>query len=206
MSTEELFRQHAAFVMRFLRRLGVPAEQVDDALQEVFLVVHRNGGYRPGAAKPTSYLANIAIHAATKHRRRERVERMRHSEASLEHLPSERTDPARAVQTQEDLERLQSALDCLPDALRTTLVLVELEGESCLSVAAAMAWPVGTVYWRLFEARKKFQAALRSIDAQRADRRMASVAARSERRRALRVPSLGMFAWFGSSFERSEAR
>jgi RNA polymerase sigma factor (sigma-70 family) len=172
------------------------------------LVVHRNGGYRPGPAKPTSYLARIAIHAATNHRRRERLDKIRRSDASLEHLPSESADPTRAMQTQQDLARLQAALECLPEALQTTLLLVELEGESCLSVAAALGWPVGTVYWRLHEARKRFQVALRSVDAARAQqRRGVTQPEPKERRRALRVPSFGMFTLFGggSAFERSEA-
>lgn len=199
MTTEELFRQHAPFVARFLARLGVPVEQAEDALQEVFLVVHRNGGYRPGAAKPTSYLASIAIHAAAKHRRRERADRLRHSGASPEHVASEGADPTRALQTQQELERLQLALERLPDELRTTLVLVEIEGESCLSIAAALGWPVGTVYWRLHEARKKLQLALRSIDVARAQRRaVASQPAPPEERRAPRVPILGMIMPFGS--------
>jgi RNA polymerase sigma-70 factor, ECF subfamily len=168
MTTEELFRQHAPFVGRFLARLGLPPEQARDALQEVFLVVHRNGGYRPGLAKPTSYLAGIAIHTANKHRRRERIDRLRHSEASPEHVASQSADPTRTLQSQQELARLQLALDRLPDELRTTLVLVKIEGESCLSVAAALGWPVGTVYWRLHEARKKLQLALRSTDGARA--------------------------------------
>ncbi|HXK20478.1 MAG TPA: sigma factor, partial [Polyangiaceae bacterium] len=36
-----VFSEHADFVWRSLRRLGVPSADVDDALQEVFLVVHR---------------------------------------------------------------------------------------------------------------------------------------------------------------------
>jgi RNA polymerase sigma-70 factor (ECF subfamily) len=208
MTTEALFRQHAPFVARFLARLGVPAEQAQDALQEVFLVVHRNGGYRPGLAKPTSYLASIAIHAANKHRRRERVDRARHSEAAPEQVASGSADPARTLQSQQELGRLQLALDRLPDALRTTLVLVDIEGETCLSVAAALGWPVGTVYWRLHEARKKLQLALRSVDGARAQQRaVASQPVPPERRRALRVPNLGMLMLFGAdaSFQRSEA-
>ena len=207
MTTDELFRQHASFVARFLTRLGVPAEHIEDALQEVFLVVHRQGGYRPGVAKPTSYLAGIAIHAATKHRRRERAGRARHSDLPPEQLVSEHADPTRAVQAQQELERLQRALDRLPDELRTTLLLVEVEGESCLSVAAAFGWPVGTVYWRLHEARKKLQTALKSLDAEHTQqRRLELASARPERRRAAGASSLGMLMLFGdAAFQRSEA-
>ncbi|HMI91370.1 MAG TPA: sigma factor-like helix-turn-helix DNA-binding protein, partial [Polyangiales bacterium] len=147
------------------------------------------------------------IHAANKHRRRERVDRLRHSEASPEHVASENADPTRTLQSQQELARLQLALDRLPDELRTTLVLVEIEGESCLSVAAALGWPVGTVYWRLHEARKKLQLALRSTDGARAQRSSsASQPALPERRRALRVPNLGIIMLFSDSlFRQSEA-
>ena len=37
----ELFEEHSAFVCRSLRRLGVADADVDDMLQEVFLVVHQ---------------------------------------------------------------------------------------------------------------------------------------------------------------------
>src|SRR5262245_45883740 len=98
LTTDELFRQHAGFVARFLSRLGVPSDQLEDALQEVFLVAHRNGGYKPGLAKPTSYLANLAIRAASKHRRRDGIARQRYSDAVPEHLPGELEDPARTLQ------------------------------------------------------------------------------------------------------------
>jgi RNA polymerase sigma-70 factor (ECF subfamily) len=164
-SAEELFRQHAAFVARFLFRLGVRPDGIDDGVQEVFLVVHRQGGYRPGAARPTSYLANLAMHAAAAYRRRERARRAREADAALEDVASTRSDPALVLETHESLRRLQDALDRLEPDLRTALVLVELEGETCASIAAAMGIPVGTVYWRLHQARKKFQRTLQTIEA-----------------------------------------
>lgn len=205
MTTEELFRQHAGFVARFLSRRGVPEEQIEDAVQEVFLVVHRNGGYRPGIAKPISYLGSIAVHAANKHRRRESIDRRRRSEGAVERLASETADPARSAQVQQDLQRLQLALDRLPEELRTTLLLVEVEGESCLSVAAAFGWPVGTVYWRLHQARKKLQSALKSVDAERTHQRRVAAPVAAIGRRPL--TNLGSVMLFGmeSSFNRSEA-
>src|SRR5262245_25649299 len=172
LTTDELFRQHAGFVARFLARLGVPSEQLDDALQEVFLVAHRQGGYRPGIAKPTSYLANIAIRAAAKHRHRQGVSRQRHSDAPVEQMPSELESPAHALQVRQDLQRLQRALERLPEELCTTLLLVEIEGESCVSVAAGLGCPVGTIYWRLHQARKQLQSALRPAAAVRRSRRV----------------------------------
>ena len=161
-STEDLFRAHASFVARFLTRLGVPRDELDDAVQEVFVVVHRNGGYRPGPATPTGYLASIALRAASSHRRRGRKRRERRSEVSPDDVSSAGLDPARSLEVQQSLDELQGALDQLDPDLRATLVLAELEGESCLSIAAAMQIAVGTVYWRLHRARKTFRQAIES--------------------------------------------
>jgi RNA polymerase sigma-70 factor (ECF subfamily) len=160
--TDVLFRNHAAFVARFLSRLGVGCDELDDAVQEVFLVVHRNGGYTPGPATPTSYLASIAIRAAANHRRRGRKSRDRKADVTPDETSSPGQDPARSLETHESLEQLQEALDGLDPTLKATLVLAELEGENCTTIAAAFRVPVGTVYWRLHRARKAFKVALES--------------------------------------------
>jgi RNA polymerase sigma-70 factor, ECF subfamily len=160
--TEALFRAHAPFVARLLARLGVSAEDLDDAVQEVFLVVHRNGGYAPGPATPTGYLASIALRAASSHRRRGRKRRDRRSEVAPDEVSSTALDPARSLEVQQSLAELQGALDRLDPQLRATLVLAELEGESCGSIASTMNVAVGTVYWRLHRARKTFREAIES--------------------------------------------
>ncbi|MBC8072980.1 MAG: hypothetical protein IAG13_31950, partial [Deltaproteobacteria bacterium] len=68
-SATELFREHATFIARFVVRYGVDVADVDDVVQEVFLIAHAHGGYRPGPAKPTSWLAAIAVRVASSHRR-----------------------------------------------------------------------------------------------------------------------------------------
>ena len=202
LTTEELFRQYSDFVARFLARLGVPSGQLEDAVQEVFLVVHRNGGYRPGIAKPTSYLGNIAVRAAAQHRRRQGAALARHSEAVVERMPGGTEDPAHALQVQQDLQRLQLALERLPEDLRTVLLLVEMEGESCVSVAAGLGCPVGTVYWRLHQARRKLQSGLARIDAPRRRAEPQATPVRLEERTASRGTFM-LIPLF--PFDRSEA-
>ena len=60
------------------------------------------------------------------------------------------------LETREDLRQLERALAQLDPKLRAVLVLVELEGESCAALAASQRIPVGTVYWRLHRARRRF--------------------------------------------------
>lgn len=169
-TTDELFRAHAPFVARMLERMGVRREDLDDAVQEVFLVAHRNGGYLPGAAKPTTYLARIAFRTALAERRRRGRRRARHCEQPPEELAALDCDPGRALEVREALSQVDHALETLSPTLRATLWLADGEGESCVSIAAASEVPVGTVYWRLDRARKQFREALRRLDTKRGSR------------------------------------
>lgn len=165
LSAAELFREHGAFVARFLFRLGVPADAIQDTVQEVFLVVHQRGGYRQGPAKPTSYLAMIASNAASAQRRKARARSSRTDDTEPDALTARGADPAHTLEIRDALGRLQAALDKLDPELRATLLLADGEGETCASIAEAMGVPVGTVYWRLHQARKRFQRALMAVDA-----------------------------------------
>ena len=71
----KLFREHANFVANFVIRLGMRREEVDDIVQEVFLVAHRRGGFIPGVARPTTWLAEIALRVTSATRRRMRRSR-----------------------------------------------------------------------------------------------------------------------------------
>lgn len=156
-TTEELFRRHAPFVARLLHRLGVPTREIDDVVQQVFVVVHKNGGYVQGPATPTSYLGAIAVRAASSARRRDSAHRSRHAGYSPELLAAGGRDPVSLLEVRHELTQLQAALDEMDAELRAVLVLTELEGESCVSIAASQGIAVGTVYWRAHQARKQFR-------------------------------------------------
>jgi RNA polymerase sigma-70 factor (ECF subfamily) len=160
LDADALFRQHAQFVASFLARLGVAHEDLDDVLQEVFLVVHVRGGYVPGPAKPTSYLGAIATRAALGYRRRRGKQRQRASGVAPDEVTDDRFSPVQQLQVSESARALNEALAKLDPVLSATLLLVDQEGESCGAVAKAMGVAIGTVYWRLNRARKALRAAL----------------------------------------------
>lgn len=159
LGADELFRRYMPFVARFLTHLGVGPHELEDVLQDVFVVVHARGGYTPGPAKPMSYLGSIAVLAAKSHRRKQKSARARYGHDELDTLPSPISSPERALAVNEALADARSALTQLDPVLRATLLLCDVEGESCLSVAASMQVPVGTVYSRLHRARALFQQA-----------------------------------------------
>ena len=65
-----VYEEHFAFVWRSMRRLGVPDRLLDDAAQDVFIVVHRRLGEFEGRSTLKSWLFAIARRVAHDHRRR----------------------------------------------------------------------------------------------------------------------------------------
>jgi RNA polymerase sigma-70 factor (ECF subfamily) len=151
-----LFRAHAKFVAAFLRRLGTPQADLDDRVQEVFLVVHRKGGYVPGAGQPRTWLAAIALRVASSGRRSTARRREAPEEIGGGTVSAVGRDPSDALEARRALVRVQQALDTLDLEHRAAFVLYELEGEGCSEIALSFGVPVGTIYSRLHHARRRF--------------------------------------------------
>src|SRR5690606_26030851 len=69
-------------------------------------------------------------------------------------------DPARAAELRQIYRRLVRALDALPADMRTSVVLVVLQGLSQAEAAVVQSCPPGTVAWRIHEARQRLRRAL----------------------------------------------
>ena len=167
---EALYRQYAPFVASFLRHMGAAEADLDDLLQDVFVIAHRKGGYRPGPAAPRTWLASLAIRVVVDWRRA----RARRPRAQLEPdaIMDEACGPAGLLEARRSLVRVQSALQALSVEHRAAFVLFELEGETCESISAMWSVPIGTVYSRLHNARRRFlEAYERSVSGKGASER-----------------------------------
>jgi RNA polymerase sigma-70 factor (ECF subfamily) len=154
------YRVHVDFVWRVLARRGVPDEQLEDATQEVFVIMHRHWGAW-GSDSPRAWLYGVARRvASTQHRTRQRRSR------KLAALRASIAEP-RADERLEDLDRLDAlarALDELDADRRDVLVLIEIEGLSAPEVAAALGCKLNTVYSRLRRARASIARAMAQYD------------------------------------------
>jgi RNA polymerase sigma-70 factor (ECF subfamily) len=167
---EVLFRAHAAFIAKFLARLGVRSGDADDLVQEVFLVAHKKGGYVPGSGQPRTWLAAIALNVA----RAAHAARSRRREASdtteLDRLAAHGCNPETALDARMSLARVQRSLDTLELEHCAAFVLYEIEGESCEAIATAFEVPIGTIYSRLHHARRRFIDAYSNLSRGRSQR------------------------------------
>lgn len=156
LDAEALYRSHAGFVGRFLLRLGVPPQDVPDLIQEVFLVAHRRGGFAPGPAKPTTWLAAIAFRVSSDRRKKLYRKPEDADSTFIDLAPASTATLADRVEAREALARVDQALQELLPKKRIVFILYELEGQSCEAIAEGLKIPVGTVYSRLHAARRAF--------------------------------------------------
>ncbi|MBV1857386.1 MAG: RNA polymerase sigma factor [Nannocystaceae bacterium] len=171
-----LFRAHFGFVRRVLQRCGVAEADLDDAVQEVFLVVHRRIDDFQGRSSETTWLYAVAVRVASTLRRSASREHARRSKVGEQMHSASEADPERELSRAQAAALLDRLLDDLDSTKRTVFVLAELEGVPVPEIAQIMAANVRTTHSRLRLARKRFNDALLRHHAQESSRvRRASV-------------------------------
>jgi len=167
MNFRVFYDTHVRFVWRALLRTGVPEHEVPDAVQDVFVVVHRKLPEFEGRAKVTTWLFGICIRVASDRRRlahgRYEVlsdplgQESPHVSQSSQ-VASE--DPAVLTERRRARATLETILDLMPDEQRLAFSLFELEGLTGDEIAELLDVPVGTVRSRLRLARATFEQAV----------------------------------------------
>src|SRR5438105_15938467 len=150
-SFAEIYREHAPFIWRVLRRLGVPGPEIEDVCQDVFIVVHRKLAGFARRSSIRTWLYSIALRSASDHRRRAHVRREAPT-STVADAPIDPTQPA-AVAQRQAREILDEILDTLDEPKRAVFVLYELEELAMAEVAEAIGCPLQTAYSRLHAAR-----------------------------------------------------
>ena len=157
---ERVYADHFAFVWRVVRRLGVPEASVDDVVQDVFVVVHRQLASFEGRSSLRSWLCGIARWVAKDHRRRMRRKEQGHEALPPGGLPDPAATPAESMAQAEAVKVLHALLGALDDDKREVFVMAELEQMSAPEIADAIGSNVNTVYSRLRAARATFNEAV----------------------------------------------
>lgn len=160
LSFDEVYAANVAFVWRVLRTFGVAEAQLEDAAQDVFVVVHRRLAEWEGRAAITTWLFAIARRVASTHRRKHAGDRDR-----TEVLTD---DPAGGADTFAAMSRAQAAatvmtiLEQMDEDKRIVFALVELEQLSVPEVAKMLDLNLNTAYSRLRLARHAFELAVKA--------------------------------------------
>lgn len=147
-----VYARHYEATWRCLRALGVSPDAIDDATQDVFMVVHRRLPRFDHAAPVRSWIFGIARNVALKYR-----DRRRRPPPHLALVQPEPLAPEDVVARRDAAAVVERFLDSLEPEQRAVFVLAQLQGASVAEVAQTLGIKLNTAYSRLRLARRRFE-------------------------------------------------
>jgi len=159
---EREYAAHASYVFRCLQVLGIPGSEVEDAVQEVFVILYRRGPNLDWSRSLRPWLFGVCRRVAARERTRSAKQRR-----NL-HLLQSVQPPLASAPSGElgDATRLLSdSLARMSPAKREVFVMSEIHEMTGPEIAGALNLPVNTVFSRLRLARKALEADLHRLDA-----------------------------------------
>lgn len=153
---DELYAGYFDLVLRLVRRWGVAPSWVEDAVQEVFLVVHRRLPGFEGRSSVKTWLVGITFRVAKDFRRR--AVRKGGAEPLQDTHPDPGLDPEQRASVKEAAMIVDAFLEGLDEDRRAVFVLAELEGWTVPEIAESLSVNLNTTYSRLRLARRDFEA------------------------------------------------
>jgi RNA polymerase sigma-70 factor, ECF subfamily len=155
----ELVRHYYPGVVQVVYRLCGDTRLAEDMAQEAFL----RGWINLPSFRPQSSLRNwlyrIAVNATLDVLRRRQAETLEDEQAQM--IPDPAMGPETALIEKERVALLQRAMQALPEAARSVLVLREYGELSYQEIATVLDVPVGTVMSRLNYARNRLRELLK---------------------------------------------
>jgi RNA polymerase sigma-70 factor (ECF subfamily) len=167
-----LYRDHVQQVARWAARLGGPALEVEDVVQEVFMIAHRQLEKFRGDSLVSTWLFSITHNVVRHRRRKENLRRFLLVAAQGESRDRPlRPTPVEELERREATSTVYRALDGLREKYRTVFILFEIEGLSGPEIAELTGLSPATLRVRLFRARAQFAERLRGLVSERSARR-----------------------------------
>ncbi len=166
-----LVRRQARFVFRVAYAVLLNAHDAEDAAQETFLKLYRNGGWRQ-AKNERAFLARVAWRVAVDARRRPAADsgaapvQLEPESASLPAIdpPSPRPGPEAILLAANRQALVHAAIDALPEELRVPLVLASFDELNSREIGRVLGIPEGTVRTRVQRARQLLRRKLAGLE------------------------------------------
>jgi RNA polymerase sigma-70 factor, ECF subfamily len=161
-----LMRRHQKRIYRLALHLLRDAAEAEDATQETFVRAYGALDRFDGRSEAFTWIYRIAVNLSLNTIRARKPGRKAVSsddprlEGMLIETRAGSASPLSDSESRELGRALCAGLDALSDTLRTTLILVGVDGLSHAQAGEVLGCPEGTVAWRVHEARKKLKAFL----------------------------------------------
>jgi RNA polymerase sigma-70 factor (ECF subfamily) len=160
---DALVRRYRKRIFALALHMTRSASEADDITQDVFLNAYRALPQFEGRSQFFTWVYRMTVNRSLNARR----DRARRGEEGLDDPRLElavavdaRHNPGRIAELRETYARLLRALDSLPVDMRTTVILVSLQGLSHGEVGVIQKVSDGTIAWRMHEARRRLHDAM----------------------------------------------
>ncbi len=152
-----LVERQSRFVFRVAYSVLLNAHDAEDTVQETFLKLYRNSGWRH-AGNERAFLARVAWRVAVDRRRTRRPDGplpdLEETPSPALQLASPHPGPEQALVAANQHALVHSMIDALPEELRLPLVLSASDELNSREIATILGIPEGTVRTRLQRARQ----------------------------------------------------
>lgn len=155
----DLYDRELDYLFATLQRFGARASEVDDLLQEIFIVLHRQWPTLDTARSLRPWLFGVAFRVVRAQRRRQARELRRE-------VPDEEAEAPGAdvgFEDRESMGLLLSGLERIPDARRAVVMMHDLDGLEIADIARRLSMTKIGVYTRLYKGRKELATAVRRL-------------------------------------------
>ena len=159
----QLVRRHQPRIHRLAVHMLRDRAEAEDVAQETFIRAYQALARFDGRSEPYTWFYRITINLSLNRIRSRKTARTTHDtddprlDGVLVDRRPDSSDPAGSAQRRQVYEALTRGIDQLSDTLRTTLILVCIDGRSHEDVAQILGAPEGTIAWRIHEARRKLK-------------------------------------------------
>jgi RNA polymerase sigma-70 factor (ECF subfamily) len=162
----QLVTRHHPRIFRLALHMLRQRAEAEDVAQETFIRAYQALGRFDGRSEPYTWFYRIAVNLSLNVIRAKKSSRTSEStDASdprlegllTERRPSAMGDPRGDASRKQLYMALCAGIDALSDTLRTTLILVCIDGLSHEDASQVLGAPEGTIAWRVHEARRKLR-------------------------------------------------
>jgi RNA polymerase sigma-70 factor (ECF subfamily) len=172
-SFRAVYEDYFDFVWTCARRMGVPADAIDDVVQEVFITVHGRLCTLERPASLRSWLYGVVRRTVSTYHRGRNTRTARESPAlDIDEATNPmQLSPLDLAVLGDELKLLWGLIAELDAPKREVLILAEFEEMTAPEIAEAVAIPLNTAYSRLRAARQEFNLAFARAAARRKPRK-----------------------------------
>ena len=159
----QLVRRHQQRIMRLALHMLRSRSEAEDVAQETFIRAYQALARFDGRSEPYTWLYRIAVNLSLNTIRARKTSRTSGDandprlEAFMVEQRPEAANPGQTAQSRQQYQALAEGIDGLSETLRTTLILVCVDGLSHEEAAQILGAPEGTIAWRVHEARRKLR-------------------------------------------------